>query len=135
MRVQWNFGYGLSYTEFEYSNLRIDKAEFRAGDTLHFSVDVSNKGERAGKESVLLYSSDLVASISPEVRRLREFTKVELQPGETRCVEFDIPASRLGFVGVDEEWVLEEGDFLFSVGGQTVSARCTETSLLPKNRR
>ncbi len=135
VRVQWNFGYGLSYTEFEYSNLRIDKAEFRAGDTLHFSVDVSNKGERAGKESVLLYSSDLVASISPEVRRLREFTKVELQPGETRCVEFDIPASRLGFVGVDEEWVLEEGDFLFSVGGQTVSARCTETSLLPKNRR
>lgn len=82
--VQWMFGTGLSYTTYKYSNLRVNKPEFKAGDTLIFSLEVTNTGKMAGKESVLLYSSDLVASTSPDVRRLRQFEKIELQPARPR---------------------------------------------------
>ena len=87
MDVQWPFGFGLSYTEFAYSNLRLEGAsEFAAGDELKVSVDVTNTGKRAGKEAVLLYSSDLVASLIPDVKRLRGFEKIALEPGETKTV-------------------------------------------------
>lgn len=129
VKVQWYFGTGLSYTTFEYSNLTIDKTSFTADDVLTFTVDVKNTGNVAGKESVLLFSSDLVASVSPEVRRLREFTKVDLQPGETKTVTFQVPASRLAFVGYDTKWTLEEGDFRFAVGNQSVMAACTKTKV------
>lgn len=124
--VQWAFGYGLSYTTFAYSNLRVDKEEFKAGDELCFTVDLTNTGDRVGKEAVLLFSSDLVASLVPDSRRLRAFEKVELQPGETRSVELRIPASDLAFVGYDKQWRLEKGDFRMQVGNQTVIVRCTE---------
>ncbi len=125
--VQWPFGYGLSYTTFEYSKLNVDKAEFTADDILKVSVDVKNTGSVAGKESVLVYSSDLVASLMPDVKRLRAFTKVELAPGESRTVTFEIPAKQLAFVGADLQWRLEEGDFRISAGGQSALIKCSRT--------
>ncbi len=127
--LQWPFGYGLSYTSYGYSNLKVDKASFKADDILTISVDVKNTGSRAGKEAVLLYSSDLVASIVPDNRRLRDFTKVELQPGETKTVTFQLPAKALAFVGADGRWTLEEGDFILKVGDQTVPTACSETKI------
>ena len=124
---QWPFGYGLSYTTFTYDNLRVDKTRFSADDVLRVSVDVTNTGRRAGKEAVLLYSSDLIASLTPDSRRLRDFQKVSLQPGERQTVTFDLPASDLAFVGADGKWVLEEGEFVLSIGGQTQLVECSET--------
>lgn len=125
--VQWDFGYGKSYTTFAYSNLKVDKAEFNAKDLLKFTVDVTNTGAVAGKESVLLFSSDLVASISPDVRRLRDFTKVELQPGETKSVTLELKASELAFVNQYEKWTLEAGEFRIQVGSEVLSINCTDT--------
>ncbi|MBN2818777.1 MAG: fibronectin type III-like domain-contianing protein, partial [Bacteroidales bacterium] len=121
------FGYGLSYTGFEYSNLSVDKTSFTADDDLTFTVDVSNTGERAGKESVLLFSSDLIASLTPDVRRLRAFDKVEIQPGETKTVTLKLKGSDLAFVGYDGKWVLEKGDFRIQTGNQVVEIACAET--------
>ena len=127
--LQWPFGYGISYTTYEYSNLRVDKSKFTANDVLTVCVDVKNTGSKAGKEAVLLYSSDLVASIVPDNKRLRDFTKIELQPGETKTVTFSLPAKSLAFVGADGRWTLEEGDFVLKVGNQTVGAACTQTKI------
>ena len=126
---QWAFGYGLSYTTYEYSNLKAATTDFKAGDELTFTVDVKNTGSMAGKEPVLLYSSDLVASIVPDSRRLRAFTKVELQPGETKTVTLTIPASALAFVGADGKWILEAGEFAITCGGQAVTINATETKV------
>ncbi|MDE5579544.1 MAG: glycoside hydrolase family 3 C-terminal domain-containing protein [Alistipes sp.] len=125
--VQWAFGYGRSYTDFAYSNLQVDKTNFTADDELTFTVDVTNTGDRAGKESVLLFSSDLVASLSPDNRRLRAFGKIELQPGETKTAVLRLKGSDLAFVGYDGKWVLEQGDFRFQIGDRTVNAVCTRT--------
>lgn len=125
--VQWPFGYGQSYTTFEYSNLTVDKSSFTAGDTLTFTVDVANTGKRVGKETVMLFSSDLVASLTPENRRLRAFDKIELKPGEKKTVSLSIPASALAFVGHDGHWTLEKGDFRIQTGNQTVNVNCTAT--------
>jgi beta-glucosidase len=127
--LQWPFGYGLSYTTYEYSNLKVDKKNFTANDVLTVTVDVKNTGARAGKEAVLLYSSDIVASVVPDNKRLRDFTKIELQPGETKTVTFQLPASKLAFVGADGRWTLEEGDFVLRVGNQTVGTACTATKI------
>ena len=127
--LQWPFGYGLSYTTYEYSNLKVDKKNFTANDVLTVTVDVKNTGARAGKEAVLLYSSDIVASVVPDNKRLRDFTKIELQPGETKTVTFQLPAGKLAFVGADGRWTLEEGDFVLTVGNQTVGTACTATKI------
>ena len=127
--LQWPFGYGISYTTYEYSNLKVDKASFTADDILTITVDVKNTGSRAGKEAVLLYSSDLVASIVPDNKRLRDFTKISLEPGETKTVTFQLPAKSLAFVGADGRWTLEEGDFLLKVGTLSVPAACTKTKV------
>ena len=127
--LQWPFGYGLSYTTYEYSNLKVDKKNFTANDVLTVTVDVKNTGARAGKEAVLLYSSDIVASVVPDNKRLRDFTKIELQPGETKTVTFQLPASKLAFVGADGRWTLEEGDFVLKVGNLTVGTACTATKI------
>ena len=127
--LQWPFGFGLSYTTYEYSNLKVDKKNFTANDVLTVTVDVKNTGARAGKEAVLLYSSDIVASVVPDNKRLRDFTKIELQPGETKTVTFQLPASKLAFVGADGRWTLEEGDFVLTVGNQTVGTACTATKI------
>jgi len=127
MSFQWAFGYGLSYTDFEYGNFSVDKTSFTADDELTFTVDVTNTGDRAGKESVLLFSSDLVASLTPDVRRLRAFEKIELQPGETKTVTLKLKGSDLAFVGKDGKWILEEGDFRIQTGDQVLDIACTET--------
>ena len=127
--LQWPFGYGLSYTTFEYSNLRADRSEFTADDVITVSVDVKNTGTRAGKEAVLLYTSDVVASLTPDNRRLRDFTKVELQPGETKTVTFRLPAKSMAFVGADCRWTLEEGDFVLRVGRLEQKVACTKTKI------
>ena len=127
--LQWPFGYGLSYTIFEYSNLKVDKAQFTADDILTISVDVKNTGSKAGKEAVLLYSSDLIASVVPDNKRLRDFTKIALEPGETKTVTFQLPAKKLAFVGACGKWTLEEGDFILKVGNQTVPTACTQTKI------
>ena len=127
--LQWPFGYGLSYTTFDYANLRVDKTSFTADDVLSVTVDVKNTGNRAGKEAVLLYSSDLIASIVPDNRRLRDFTKVVLAPGETKTVTFQLPAKELAFVGADGRWTLEEGDFTLKVGKLTQNVTCTKTKV------
>ncbi len=127
--LQWPFGYGLSYTTFEYSNLRADRSEFTADDVITVSVDVKNTGARAGKEAVLLYASDVIASLTPDNRRLRDFTKVELQPGETKTVTFRLPAKSMAFVGADCRWTLEEGDFVLRVGRLEQKVVCTKTKI------
>ncbi|MCC8188799.1 MAG: glycoside hydrolase family 3 C-terminal domain-containing protein [Bacteroides sp.] len=127
VNVQWAFGYGQSYTTFAYSNLQVDNTRFTADDVLTFTVDVKNTGQRAGKESVLLFSSDLVASLTPDVRRLRAFEKVELAPGETTTVTLKLKGSDLAFVGYDGKWILEEGDFRIQAGDQVVNILCSET--------
>lgn len=126
---QWGFGTGLSYTTFEYANLRVNKTHFTKDDVLKVTVDVTNTGRTAGKESVLLYSSDLVASMTPDGRRLRQFDKIALQPGETRTVTLQLPASDLAFVGYDGRWRLEEGDFLLTVGPLTTQVTCDRTDV------
>ena len=126
---QWGFGYGLSYTTYQYSNLKVSKSDFRHGDIIKVSVDVKNTGKVAGKESILLFSSDLVASMVPDGRRLRAFDKVELQPGETKTVTFELKADDLAFVGWDGKWRLEEGDFKLMIADQTASVHCTDTYL------
>ena len=132
MDVQWPFGYGLSYTNFAYSDLKVaisgsDQDSFKAGDILKVSVKVTNTGNRTGKEAVLLYSSDLVASLIPDVKRLRGFEKIELQPGESKVVTFELPAEELAFVGGDGKWRLEKGDFRLACGGLGALVKCTET--------
>ena len=125
--VQWPFGFGLSYTTFSYSGFKVNRESFTAGDELVFSVDVTNTGSMAGKEAVMLFSSDLVASLTPENRRLRAFEKIELQPGETKTVELVLKGSDLAFVGVDGHWILEKGDFRMQAGDQVLTVKCSET--------
>lgn len=124
---QWGFGQGLSYTTYQYSNLKVDKASFAHDDVIRVSVDVKNTGKVAGKESVLLFSSDLMASMVPDGRRLRAFDKVALQPGESKTVTFDLKANDLAFVGWDGKWILEEGDFKLMVADQQATIHCNET--------
>lgn len=126
---QWGFGYGLSYTSYKYSNLKVSQSDFRHGDIIKVSVDVKNTGKVAGKESVLLFSSDLIASMVPDGRRLRAFDKIELLPGETKTVTFDLKADDLAFVGWDGKWRLEEGDFKLMIADQSADIHCTDTYL------
>ncbi|WP_303187787.1 glycoside hydrolase family 3 N-terminal domain-containing protein [Phocaeicola coprocola] len=129
MDVQWEFGFGLSYTTYSYSNLKVDKTSFTADDVLTVSVDVTNTGKVAGKESVLLYSKDLVASSTPDNIRLRNFEKIELNPGETKTVTMQLKGSDLAFVGYDGKWRLETGDFKLKCGNQWTDIQCSETKV------
>ena len=129
MDVQWEFGFGLSYTTYSYSNLKVNKTSFTADDVLTVSVDVTNTGKVAGKESVLLYSKDLVASSTPDNIRLRNFEKIELNPGETKTVTMQLKGSDLAFVGYDGKWRLEKGDFKLKCGNQWTDIQCSETKV------
>ena len=130
MDVQWPFGAGLSYTSFEYSDLKsVSPVQFNAGDLLSFEVTVKNTGNVKGKESVLLFSSDIVASKVPDVKRLRQFTKVELNPGESKTVRLEFPAHELAFVGHDGKWRLEKGEFGIACGTESMMIVCTATKV------
>lgn len=132
---QWGFGYGLSYTSYKYSNLKVSQSDFRHGDIIKVSVDVKNTGKVAGKESVLLFSSDLIASVVPDGRRLRAFDKVELQPSETKTMTFELKADDLAFVGWNGKWRLEEGDFKLMIADQSADIHCTDTYQWPTANR
>lgn len=129
--AQWEFGSGMSYTTYSYSNLAVDKTAFRAGETLTVTVDVKNTGDREGMEPVLLFSSDVTAtSITPDIKRLRAYDKVSLKPGETKTVTFSLPVNRLAYVDSDLKWRLEAGDFILRCGGQNVKVECLETAIV-----
>lgn len=132
---QWGFGYGLSYTSYKYSNLKVSQSDYRHGDIIKVSVDVKNTGKVAGKESVLLFSSDLIASMVPDGRRLRAFDKVELQPDETKTMTFELKADDLAFVGWNGKWRLEEGDFKLMIADQSADIHCTDTYQWPTANR
>ena len=132
---QWGFGYGLSYTSYKYSNLKVSQSDFRHGDIIKVSVDVKNTGKVAGKESVLLFSSDLIASMVPDGRRLRAFDKVELQPGETKTMTFELKADDLAFVDWNGKWRLEEGDFKLMIADQSADIHCIDTYQWPTANR
>ena len=129
MDIQWPFGFGLSYTTYTYSNLKVDKAQFTADDELTFTVDVTNTGSVAGKESVLLYSKDLVASSTPDNIRLRNFEKISLNSGETKTVTMKLKGSDLAFVNYYGQWTLEKGDFKVKCGDQWIDLQCTQTKV------
>lgn len=129
MDIQWPFGFGLSYTTYKYANLKLDKTTFNADDELTFTVDVTNTGKTAGKESVLLFSKDLVASSTPDNIRLRNFDKITLQPGETKTVTLKLKGSDMAFVGYDGKWRLEEGAFKFKCGDLWIDAKCSNTKI------
>lgn len=113
---QYEFGYGLSYTNFEYSNLRISSKTISDNKPVEIFVDIANTGSRSGKEVVMLYTSDLYASITPDVKRLRRFTKIELDPGQKKTVRFELNARDLAFVTPDGKWLTEPGDFEIKTG-------------------
>ncbi|CAH1000194.1 Beta-glucosidase BoGH3B [Neolewinella maritima] len=115
----YEFGHGLSYTDFSYSDLELSSRVLRPADTLTVSLRVTNSGDRAGRHSVLLYASDLVASVTPSVKRLRKFTKLHLEPGESQTVTFQLQPEDLSFIGRDMEWVTEPGTFRLTVGELT----------------
>lgn len=125
--AQYPFGYGLSYTSFSYSQLRISKMDLGPDETADITVTVTNTGSRTGKEVVQLFISDLVASLTPDVKRLRGFEKIELAPGASTTVSFHIPMKQLAFVNVDNRKTLEAGQFKAQVGGQSLLFNVTKT--------
>jgi beta-glucosidase len=114
---QWEFGFGLSFTTFKYSNLKLSQSTLNAVSKISVSVDITNTGKLAGKETALMYVSDLVASITPEIKRLRGFEKVSLQPGETKTVTFQLSADKLSFINANLKRVTEPGEFNVQIGG------------------
>jgi beta-glucosidase len=117
---QFAFGHGLSYTTFKYANLRLDSKQIAQSGTVTVKVDVTNTGQREGKEAVHLYSADLVATqIAPDVKRLRRFEKITLKPGETQTVTFTLPAQELAYANASGQMVLEPGEFDLLIGDQT----------------
>jgi len=117
----YEFGYGLSYTTFAYSNLHISKPTLKEGETLTVTVDVKNTGQLEGKESVLLYTSQMYASIAPDFKRLRAYDKIDLKPGEMKTVTFKLTSKDLAFVNDVSKTVTEPGEFKIMIGDQVVS--------------
>jgi len=116
---QWPFGFGLSYTDFAYDSLKISDSLFTESDTLKVTVQVSNTGDRSGKEVVQLYIRDDFASLDPDYERLVRFKKVDLEPGASREVEFSLTQKDLAFVSAANTWVTEDGSFELSTGNRS----------------
>ena len=112
----YDFGFGLSYTSFEYSNLKLNSNQFSKNENIYLSVDIKNTGEIIGKEVIQVYSKDHYASLTPDVKRLRAFKKIELKPGEIKNVKFEIQVQDLGFVNYQNKHVVETGKFDLMVG-------------------
>ncbi len=131
-KIQFPFGHGLSYTTFEYNDLKISQNTLKADDEIEVSVSVKNTGKVAGKEVVQLFSRDLYASVTPDMIRLRKFQKIELKPNETKTVTFKLSANELAYVGTDNQWVIEKGEFVLQVKKLTQKIEVTETKKLGK---
>jgi beta-glucosidase len=116
-KPQFEFGEGLSYTTFAYGDLQLGKQSISANEEMPVTVTVTNTGKRAGKEAVLVYVSDLVASIAPPNRRLRRFAKINLEPGQKRTLTFKLRREDLSFIGADNKPTVEPGEFEVIVGG------------------
>ncbi len=117
-RVQYDFGHGLSYSTFEYGEVKLDRDTISRNDSLTITLDVINTSDIAGKHTVELFTRDLVASVTPEWRKLRDYEKIDLKPGERSVVTFKLHPQQLRFVGLDNQWTLEEGDFEIMIGDQ-----------------
>jgi beta-glucosidase len=115
---QWDFGFGLSYTTFEYSNMQISSQKLLPNQQLTISVDVTNTGERKGKEVVQLYLRDHYASISPSLKKLKRFSKIELEPYQKKTVVFTLDEKDLKFYGIDNKWIVEQGKFSLIIDNQ-----------------
>ncbi len=122
---QYDFGFGLSYTTFQYSDLTVDKSSYAATDEIVVSFKVKNTGTRAGKEAFQIYVSDLVASLTPDVKRLREFDKVELNAGEEKLIRMTIPVKDLGFINTNNKLTIEKGAFVIKVSNLTKEINIT----------
>ena len=118
---EYHFGYGLSYTTFGYSNLKIDRTSIGkdSNDDITISIDVTNTGKVAGKEVVQLYSSDLYASVIPDTKRLRRFEKIALNPNETKTVTFKLKTKDLSYIDMNNKRVIEPGDFELQIGASS----------------
>lgn len=116
---QFEFGAGLSYTSFTYANLQLSASEITPADALQVSVTVTNSGQKAGKETVLLYLTDHFASITPEVKMLKRFDKISLEPNQSKTVHFTLQLKDLQFVNDDLKWVAEKGGFTIQIGNLT----------------
>ncbi len=114
--VQWPFGHGLSYTTFEYSNLTLSANQIAENDSLVVSIDIANTGNRIGKETVQLYLSDLVRSVTPPVKQLKRFVKTELKPGEKITIRFTLNPQDFSFIGRDNNRIIEPGLFKVAIG-------------------
>ncbi|MEL6654341.1 MAG: glycoside hydrolase family 3 C-terminal domain-containing protein, partial [Bacteroidota bacterium] len=115
---QYEFGFGLSYTSFSYSALSLDKSTLSPGGKIQVSVTVTNTGKRMGREVVQLYTQDLYASVSPPNKKLRDFRKITLLPGESRKLTFSLTPEQLAFWGREDKWITEAGEFKVMIGGQ-----------------
>ena len=113
---QYHFGFGLSYANFEYLSLATDKTKYNANDTIVATIELRNNSSFDGKEVVQLFSADHFASLTPSVKRLRAFEKVMMKAQETQTVTLKIPAKNLAFVDLNNQWLLEKGDFTLTVG-------------------
>ncbi|WP_346761225.1 glycoside hydrolase family 3 N-terminal domain-containing protein [Agaribacillus aureus] len=126
---QWPFGFGLSYTSFEYSELKLNKAVFTTDEAIEVSVKLTNSGKVKGKEAIELYTTDLYASVSPSVKRLKRFQKVELGPGESNTFKFELTSNDLSFINTSGQRVVEKGAFKLSIGDQTIEFNIGEDNL------
>ena len=111
----YDFGYGLSYSDFKYSKLSVNKDTFNINENINIEVSITNDSDVDGYETVQLYSSDLYASITPDVKRLRDFNKIHIKSGEAKTVSFSLPVSELEFYNINNSPVVEEGKFKLSI--------------------
>jgi len=114
---QFEFGFGLSYTTFEYSNLKINKDTLAGAQELKISIDVKNTGARDGKEIAEVFIKDFVATVSPDSKKLVRFSKIDLMPGKTKTVNFTLTSKDLASIGIENKWITEEGEFELQIGG------------------
>jgi beta-glucosidase len=121
----WEFGYGLSYTNYEYSNLRIGEPKVHTGGDVHITADVRNAGERAGAEVAQLYIRDVISSVTTPVKQLKGFAKVALEAGEKKTVHFTLTPDDLSLLNRQMVRVVEPGEFQVMIGHSSGDIRLT----------
>lgn len=131
---QYHFGFGLSYTQFEYLDLKTDKQSYKADENIEVTITLKNTGSLAGQETILVFVSDHYASSTPSVKRLRAFEKIMMQPESTLTTSIVIPVNSLAFVDSNEHWIVEAGDFTIAVGNKKLDVTVTETKILGLNK-